>query len=305
MALSRLGLGTAPLGNLFTAVDDDTARATVDAAWDAGIRFFDTAPLYGHGLAEVRLGRALAARPRDEYVLATKVGRVLAAPDGARPDTIFRDVPEVDPVFDFGRDGVLRSIEHSLERLGVDRLDIVHVHDPDDHETEALATAFPTLIELRAEGVIGAVGCGMNQVEMLERFVDRVDLDCVPVAGRWTLLDRRAGERLLPRCAERGVDVFVGGVFNSGLLADPQPGATFDYAPAAPRLLTAARAMADTCTRAGVTLPAAAVRFALRHEAVTRVVIGARSPGEVHDDVAAASAHVLDDVFAELDRLVP
>ncbi|MCB0997952.1 MAG: aldo/keto reductase [Acidimicrobiales bacterium] len=305
MALTRWGLGTAPLGNLYSAVDDDTAQATVDAAWGAGIRFFDTAPLYGHGLAEMRLGRALRARPRDEYVLATKVGRVLTPTAGARPASIFRDVPDVDPVFDFGRDGVLRSIEHSLARLGVDRLDVVHVHDPDDHESEALATAFPTLLELRAEGVIGSVGCGMNQVEMLERFVERVDLDCILIAGRWTLLDRRAGDRLLPRCAERGVDVFVGGVFNSGLLADPRPGATFDYAPAGPRLLAAARAMALACARFGVALPTAALGFALRHEAVTRVVIGARSPGEVNENVVAATAHVPAELFTELDSLVP
>ena len=304
-ALDRIGLGTAPLGNLFAALSDEQAQGTVDAAWEAGVRFFDTAPLYGHGLAEVRLGRALASRPRHEYVLATKVGRLLRHTDGARPDTIFRDVPDVDPVYDLSRDAVLRSIDESLERLGLVRPDVVHVHDPDGHEAGALATGFPTLIELRDQGVIGAVGCGMNQVEMLERFVDRVDLDCLLIAGRWSLLDRRAGERLLPRCAERGIDVFVGGVFNSGLLATPTPGATFDYAPAAPELLAAARAMSEVCVRSGTTLPAAAVRLALRPPAVTRVVLGARSAVEVHADVAYATAPLPDELWAELDDLLP
>ncbi|MFN8021720.1 MAG: aldo/keto reductase [Acidimicrobiales bacterium] len=304
-ALDRVGLGTAPLGNLFEALSDEQAQATVDAAWDTGVRFFDTAPLYGHGLAEIRLGRALASRPRDQYVLATKVGRLLRHVDGLRPDTIFRDVPDVDPVYDLSRDAVLRSIEESLGRLGVDRLDVVHVHDPDDHEADALATGFPTLIELRDQGVIGAVGCGMNQVEMLERFVERVDLDCLLIAGRWSLLDRRAGERLLPRCAERGIDVFVGGVFNSGLLATPSPGATFDYAPAPAHLVAAAQAMADLCASAGLTLPAAAVQFSLRHPAVSRVVLGARSPAEMRDDVAFASADVPEHLWGELDALLP
>ena len=300
--MTVLGLGTAPLGNLFTAVDDEQAAATVQAAWDVGIRTFDTAPQYGHGLAEIRLGRALASFPRDQFVLSSKVGRLLRRTDGERPTSGFVDIPDVDPVFDFTRDGVLRSLDESLERLGVDRLDVVHVHDPDDFEDVALAAAFPALIDLRDQGVIGRVGCGMNQFEMLHRFVDRVDLDVVLLAGRWTLLDR-SGAPLLERCAERGVDVFLGGVFNSGVLASPSPTATFDYRTVQPELLARAEAMRALCAEAGVSLPAAAVQFAMRHPAVHTVLVGARSPDEIVADVADSARPVPDALWSALDAV--
>ena len=299
--MTRLGLGCAPLGNLFQAVADDDAVATVDAAWDAGWRLFDTAPLYGHGLSERRLGAALAGRPRDEYVLSTKVGRLLRPPAaGSTVATIFVDAPDLDPVFAYSRDAVLRSIDESLERLGVDRIDVVHVHDPDDHEQAALDGAFPALIELREQGVVGAIGCGMNQWQMLDRFVDRVDLDCVLLAGRYTLLDPSGGDELLPHCLDRGVGVVIGGVFNSGLLADPDERATYDYASAPIHLVAQARAMAQVCTAHGVSLTAAALQFALAHPAVTSVLVGARSAAEVHSDATAAAVALPDDLWAEL-----
>jgi D-threo-aldose 1-dehydrogenase len=302
VAVSRLGLGTAPLGNLFTAISDDEAAATVRAAWDAGVRFFDTAPQYGHGLAETRLGRALGESPRDEMVVASKVGRLLRAAGEVRPETIFRDIPDLDPVFDFSRDGVLRSIEESLTRLGMDRLDVVHVHDPDDHESDALRWAFPALIELRAQGVIRRVGCGMNQAAMLSRFVERVDLDCVLIAGRYSLLDRKATS-LLAQCQARGVDVIVGGVFNSGLLARPEVGATFDYVAATPALVERARALQLVCESFGVPLPAAAVQFVMRHPAVSTVLVGARSASEINDDVDYANASLPDDLWPALEAV--
>ena len=300
--MTTLGLGTAPLGNLFRAVSDEQAAATVRAAWDAGIRVFDTAPQYGHGLAEERLGRAIASLPRNQYVLSSKVGRLLRRTDGPRPPSGFVDIPDVDPVFDFSRDGVLRSLEESLRRLGVDHLDVVHVHDPDDFEELALTAAFPALLELRDQGVVGKVGCGMNQFEMLQRFVERIDLDCVLLAGRWTLLDRSGGP-LLERCAARGVDVLLGGVFNSGLLAAPSSTATFDYRAAPGALVEKAQAMQRVCADAGVSLPAAAVQFAARHPAVSTVLIGARSPEEVEEDVAAATAPIPEAVWVALDEV--
>ncbi len=286
-AIARLGLGTAPLGNLFSAVSDAEAAATIRAAWERGVRYFDTAPQYGHGLAEIRLGRTLAAYPRDEFRLVSKVGRVLDAPlaGSARPSSAFVDLPACDPVFDYSRDGVMRSLEDSLARLGVDRLDVVHVHDPDAHETQALATAFPTLIELRDQGVIGQVGSGMNQVAMLERFVEQVDLDCILLAGRYTLLDR-TGEQLLARCMERGVEVIAGGVFNSGLLANPSVGATFDYATAPAELVVQAQRLQETCHQFGVSLPAAALQFVSQHPAITMTLVGARTVPEIEADVA-------------------
>jgi D-threo-aldose 1-dehydrogenase len=280
---TRLGLGCASIGNLFSAVDEAQATATIDAAWDAGIRLFDTAPLYGHGLSEMRLGRALEHRRRDEYVLSTKVGRVLDP--GADRGTIFVDVPALTPRFDFSSDGVRRSLDESLERLGVDRIDVVHVHDPDDHADEALVGAFPALCALRDEGVIGAVGAGMNQAELLTRFVREVDLDCVLLAGRYSLLSRTGLRELLPLCAERDVAVIVGGVFNSGLLADPRPGATYNYAPANEQMLDAALRLDDVCRAHAVPLKAAALQFPFGHAAVTSVLVGARTPDEIRSNV--------------------
>jgi D-threo-aldose 1-dehydrogenase len=297
--VAALGLGCAPIGNLFRGVTDDDARATVDAAWDAGIRYFDTAPLYGHGVSERRLGRALRDRARNEYTLATKVGRVLRPAAGARPPTVFTDVGDLEPEFDYSRDGILRSVDESLARLGLDRIDVALVHDPDDHEHDALRDAFPTLMRLRDEGVIAQVGCGMNQHEMLARFVDRVDLDCVLLAGRYSLLDR-SGSELLAQCAARGVRVVIGGVFNTGVLIDPDGHPTYDYETAPDAVLDRARRMRTACAAHDVPLGAAAVQFALRHPAVTTVLVGARSAAEVELDVRFAAVPIADDVLEEI-----
>jgi D-threo-aldose 1-dehydrogenase len=284
LRVTRLGLGTAPLGNLYRRVSGAQARAALDAAWAAGLRWFDTAPLYGHGLAERRLGAALHGRPRDEFVVATKVGRRLEP--GADPETIFAVRPVRHPVFDFSPDGVRRSLAESLRRLGLERVDVLHVHDPDAHEAEAVTGAFPALAELKARGAIPAVGAGMNQSAMLERFVAAGLVDCVLLAGRYTLLDQ-SGLALLDRCADAGVAVIAGGVFNSGLLADPAPGGHFDYAPAAPEVVERAQRIAAVCKRHGVALRAAALQFPTFHLAVATVLTGARSPDEVADNVRA------------------
>ncbi|MFM8531148.1 MAG: aldo/keto reductase [Ilumatobacteraceae bacterium] len=301
--VTALGLGCAPLGNLYSAVSDEDATATVDAAWEVGIRFFDTAPLYGQGLSETRLGQALRSRPREEFVLATKVGRLLRAPSAGVPASIFVNAPPLEATRSYSYDDAMRSVEESLVRLGVDRVDVVHVHDPDDHEDEAIRGAFPALIKLRDQGVIRAVGCGMNQWQMLDRFVGRIDLDCILLAGRYTLLDRSGAERLLPRCLEHRVGVVIGGVFNSGLLADPDLQQVFDYSAAPPALVDRARAMRDTCRRRGVSLTAAALQFALRHPAVTTVVVGARTAAEVSMDAHDAQIGIPADLWDELDRL--
>ncbi len=279
LSVTRLGLGCAALGNLYDALDESAARATADAAWAAGLRLFDTAPLYGHGLSERRIGAALRERPRSEYVLTTKVGRTLVP--GRDPTTIFANAPALTPVFDFSYDAVLRGVEESLTRLGVSRVDVLHVHDPDAHEEAAIDGAFRALARLRAEGVIAAVGAGMNQSAMLSRFVERGLVDCVLLAGRYTLLDQSALADLLPKAAAAGVAVIIGGVFNSGLLADPRPDAPYDYAPAPPALLARARNLAAICERHGVPLGAAALQFSAAHPAVATVLVGARSAAEV------------------------
>ena len=278
--VTRLGFGAAPIGNLFTRVADDDAAAAVHAAWDAGVRFFDTAPLYGHGLSEQRLGTALRAHARDEYVLATKVGRLLV-PDVVKNDDGFVDTPPVGWTYDFSHDATLRSLDESLARLGTDRVDLLHVHDPDDHADDALRGALPALQKLRDQGVIRAIGAGMNQSALLARFVREADVDCVLLAGRYTLLDQSGLDDLLPLCEERGVSVIAGGVFNSGILADPSLHATYDYVPAPPELVERARRLAEICARHGVDLKAAALRFPLAHPAVACVLTGARSATEM------------------------
>lgn len=283
VAVTRLGFGGAPIGNLFAPVEDTAARAAVNTAWERGVRFFDTAPLYGHGLSEVRVGAALRARPRAEFAIATKVGRLLVPDDRPPPDG-YVATPPFRPEFDFSRDATLRSLEASLERLGLDRVDVLHVHDPDDHAEAALRGAFPALALLREQGAVRAIGCGMNQSALLARFVREVDLDCVLIAGRYTLLEQPALAELLPLCQERGVSVIAAGVFNSGLLADPSPGATYDYAPAPAHLVERAERLAAICARHGVALKAAALRFPLAHPAVACVLTGARSAREMHEN---------------------
>ncbi|MBG0832208.1 aldo/keto reductase [Planomonospora sp. ID67723] len=306
LTLSRYGFGSAPIGNLFTAVDDDTAQAAVDAAYDAGIRLFDTAPHYGLGLAERRLGAALASRPRDSYTLSTKVGRLLvpSAPGGRAPagrDGEGFDVPaDLHRVRDYSRDGVRRSLEESLDRLGLDAVDIVLIHDPDEHWEQAVSEAYPALAELRDQGVVKAIGAGMNQWEMLTRFVRETDLDVVMLAGRHTLLDQSGTRGLLPLCRERGVSVLAAGVFNSGLLATDEPSGTYDYAPAPGSLLARARSIAAVCERHGVTLPQAALSFPLRHPAVVSVVAGARSAAEVARNAALTARPVPEALWDDL-----
>ncbi|GHJ43753.1 oxidoreductase [Catellatospora sp. TT07R-123] len=294
-----LGFGASGIGNLGYATADGDAAAAVGAAWDAGIRMFDTAPHYGLGLSERRLGEALRRYPRSEYVLSTKVGRLLRpnpAPTGsdlasggfAVPDDLTRG-------WDFTAAGVERSLEESLRRLGVDRIDIVYVHDPDDAVDDAVRHAIPALVKLRDQGVIGAVGVGMNQWQAPLRMVGETDLDVVMLAGRYTLLDR-SGTRLLDECARRGVAVVAAAPFNSGLLARPWPpdDARYDYGPAPQDVLRQARRIAGTCQAHGTVLPAAAVQFPLRHPAVASVVTGMRSARHVDSVVTGAFARLPD-----------
>ena len=299
----RIGLGGAPLGNLLGEVSDTEAVETVNAAWDEGWRYFDTAPHYGLGLAEERLGAGLQGKPRDSYVLSSKVGRIIYSADTAAVDD---EGFAVDTTrrrrWDFSRDGVLRSIEDSLRRIGTDRLDVVFVHDPDDHYDEAVATAFPALIELREQGVIGAIGSGMNQTAMLTRFVQKIDLDVIMLAGRYTLIDPDGLDDVLPACLENDVQVVAVGIFNSGLMSQPRPaaGATFNYEPAAQALVDKANKLADVCESHGTTLPAAALAFPLAHPAVAGIAVGCRTPEEVHTNAALARAKVPSALWSDL-----
>ncbi len=298
--VSALGLGTAPLAGLYEEVDESNALMTVRAAHRAGLRLFDTAPLYGHGLAEERLGLGLRDVPAGEVVVATKVGRLLRPDAQLDPGNVFKGAPAVAPVFDFSAAGVARSLEESLVRLGLDRVDIVHLHDPDDHGEQALREALPELVRWRDDGVVGAIGVGMNQSEMLARFVREGDIDCLLLAGRYTLLDQGGLMELLPLCVERGVAIIAGGVFNSGLLADPRPGAHFDYAPAAPAVLERARRLGATCAAHDVPLKAAALQFPLAHPAVASVLTGTRSAEELEENVALFARDIPTELWSAL-----
>ncbi|WFE65412.1 aldo/keto reductase [Micromonospora sp. WMMD714] len=295
--LTELGFGGAQGGNLYRATTDEEFAAAVDTAWEGGLRYYDTAPHYGLGLSERRIGAALRSRPRDEYVVSTKVGRLLvpSPSDAHRRDPEGFDVAaDHRRVWDFSRDGVLRSLESSLARTGLDRVDVVYLHDPDDHWEQAATEAVPALVELRDQGVVGAIGAGMNQSHLLTRFVRETDVDVVMCAGRYTLLEQGALADLLPTAEERGVGVVVAGVYNSGLLSRDRPpaDATYNYQQAPPELIDRARRIADVCGSYGVTLPQAALAFVRRHPAVVSTVVGLRTAAQVTQNLSRSDADV-------------
>lgn len=310
LEVTRLGLGTAPLGGLFSHVPDEDAAAVVRRALDRGLRYLDTAPLYGHGTAERRVGAALrdaaGPHPRASYVLSSKVGRLIVETPGTTEGAAdghadgYADAPPSTATFDYTRDGIHRSLQASLERMGLDRIDLCYIHDPDDHEDEALGVAYPALHELREQGVVRAIGVGMNQSRIPTRFVRETDIDAVLLAGRYTLLDQSGAKDLLPACAERGTSVVIGGVYNSGLLADPKPGATYDYQTAPPELVRRAQALARVCEQHAVPLMAAAIQFPLFHPSVATVLTGARSVRELEENVAMMNEDIPDALWTDL-----
>lgn len=301
-----LSFGSAPIGNLFREVDETEALGAIQAAWDTGVRYFDTAPHYGLGLAERRVGEALGSHPRAEYVLSTKVGRLLAPTKDYPGENDLADgfmVPkDFVRVYDYSGDAVKRSIEDSLKRMNTDYIDIVFVHDPDDHYEEALNGAFPALSQLRDEGVIKSFGSGMNQAEMLTDFVRHTDLDVIMLAGRYTLLEQHSLDNLLPLAAARKVSIVAAGVFNSGLLSKNRPstGATYNYAPAPQQLIAKVNEIADICESHGVTLPAAAAQFPLGHETVANICLGARNPEQVQRNAELFDVEIPAAMWAEL-----
>ncbi|MGV9862983.1 aldo/keto reductase [Rhodococcus koreensis] len=284
ITVSELGYGASALGNLYQEMPEDEPRRIIDEAWSQGVRYFDVAPHYGLGLAETRLGAEL--REREGYTLSTKVGRILEPNEdtsGNDLENLFAVPSTHRRVWDFSAAGVQRSIADSLDRLGVERIDIALVHDPDDHYEAARDHAFPELARLREQGRIGAIGAGMNQWEMLADFVTHCDLDVVVLAGRYTLLDQTAAETLLPLCQEKGVSVIAAAVFNSGILAThaPNPDARFNYVPASPSIVDRVSRLRRLCDEHGITLPQAALQFPLRHPAVASVLVGASSDAEM------------------------
>lgn len=309
---TRLAVGTVPLGGFPTALTEAEAQATLDAAWEHGIRYFDTAPLYGFGRAEERLGRFLARHPTepDPAVVATKVGRLLvndpAADAQIDADVLelapFADPPPRTPVWDFSYEGAFLSLESSLTRLGVDAVDVVHLHDPDDHADEALRGSYRALTELRDGGRIRAIGAGMNQSAVLTRFAREARFDCFLLARRYTLLDQSALADLLPIAHERGISIIVGTVLHSGLLADPSPTSRFNYGPVPPAVLGRVQHLQEVCARYDVPLAAAALQFPLGHPSVASVLVGVRSRAEIEENVRLFEWPIPDDLWPDLVR---
>ncbi|MGP0223669.1 aldo/keto reductase [Paenarthrobacter sp. NCHU4564] len=302
--LGKLGFGGAGIGNLYRAMPDGEALATVLAAWDAGIRYFDTAPHYGLGLSEQRLGAVLRDKPRDDFVISTKVGRVLEPSSRGGRDPEGFDVPaDKERVWDFSEAGIRRSLEDSLERLGLDHVDIAYLHDADVHDLQAgISHGLPALEKLRAEGIVKAIGVGLNSAEAALECVEAADLDLVMLAGRYTLLEQPSVP-LLERCLERRTGVVNVGVYNSGLLARPDvpDDAHYNYEQAPPAVVERARALAAVCRDFGVELPTAALQFPLRHPAVVNVTVGASAPEQVAANAARMAESVPEELWAALE----
>lgn len=314
LSFTELGFGTAPIGNLYRAIGEEAAQATLQAAWDVGCRSFDTAPLYGLGLAETRLNHFLRGRPRDSYVLSTKVGRLLRVCPPERRTGIgkFFDTPARQEVYDYSYDGVMRSVEDSLERLGLDRIDILFCHDVDvfTHGSKEAAdrrirefmdSGYRALASLRDQGVIAAIGAGLNEWEICERMAREGDFDLFLLAGRYTLLEQEALETFLPYCVGRGIGIMLGGPYNSGILATgAKPGAYYNYDPAPPHILERVARIEQVCSAHGVRLIEAALRFPLGHPAVLSVIPGAQTPQEVYRNAEIIKTRIPGALWSDL-----
>jgi D-threo-aldose 1-dehydrogenase len=302
LEVTRLSLGTAPLGGLFASVSDKDGDELLNRALDLGINYFDTAPQYGHGVAETRLGRALQ-KAKVPFVVETKVGRVLQHVEGVEPEKWFPDAPrDIVPIYDYSKDGIKRSFEESLERLGLPHIDIVLMHDAEDYIPEAIENAYPVLADLRSQGLIKAIGLGMNYVEPALQIMKGTDLDIALIAGRYTLLDQIAQEELFPYALAHNIDISMGGVLNSGVLANPVAGATYNYLPASDEIIARAKKICDFLKEREIPLIAAAVQFPMRHPAVTSVVTGPRNVSELQTYMDSFEFPIPESVWLELEN---
>ncbi len=314
LAFTELGFGTAPLGNLYRAIADEEADALLNRAWDSGVRYFDTAPLYGYGLAETRLNRLLRGKPRDSYVLSSKIGRLLRAvpPEEREGEGKWFETPSRKEIYDYGYDGVMRSVEFSLERLGTDRIDILYAHDLDltNHGTQEAVDArlaelmeggYRALLRLRDEGVIAAFGAGVNEWEPAQWLAERGDFDIFLLAGRYTLLEQESLETFLPLVESRGMGIVIGGPYNSGILATgPREGAWYNYFPAPAEILERVRRILVVCDAHGVRMVDAAFRFPLCHPSVVSVIPGGQAVAEMDSNRRAAAAAIPEALWRDL-----
>jgi D-threo-aldose 1-dehydrogenase len=316
LKVTVLGLGTATLGNLYAPVTDADAAATLSTAFDSGINFVDTAPFYGHGWSEHRVGEAMRNRKRDDIVLSTKIGRLLHPKDPSKgiDGGVFATVLPFEPMFDYSYDGVMRSLEDSLQRLGTHRVDVLLIHDVDrwTHGSqeasdrrikELMEGGYKALVKLRDAGVVGAIGAGLNEWDTSQKLAEVSDLDCFLLAGRYTLLEQESLQTFLPLCVKRNIAIFLGGPYNTGILATGAvQGAMYNYAPAKPDILERVRKFEAVCKRHKVTLASAALQFPLAHPAVCSVIPGAKTAAEVKRNIATVEAPIPKDFWAELKR---
>jgi D-threo-aldose 1-dehydrogenase len=315
LKVTVLGLGTATLGNLYAPVSDADAHETLTTAFDAGVRFVDTAPFYGHGWSEHRVGEALRGYKRDDIVLSTKIGRLLKPKDPGPKGIdggVFAAVLPFDPVFDYSYDGVMRSVEDSLQRLGTHHIDVLLIHDvdrwthgsqeaADRRMKEVLEGGYKAMVKLREGGAVGAIGAGLNEWDSCQKLAEASDLDCFLLAGRYTLLEQESLKTFLPLCAKRGIGIFMGGPYNTGILATGAvPGAYYNYAPAKPDILERVRKIEAVCERHKVALASAALQFPLAHPAVCSVIPGAKTAAEVKRNIATIEAPIPRDFWVDL-----
>ena len=304
LQIPEFGIGTSPFGGLFAAVSDSEVRGVIDTSMEMGLNYFDTAPHYGMGSAEERLGQHITHRPRSTYVVSTKVGRLIVPSDNVDDPGWENSKKAVERVFDFSADGITRSLTESLERLGMESVEMVFIHDPDGAADQAINEAYPVLEKLRAEGIVKTIGVGITSNEIPTRFVNETDIDVVLIALRYTLLDQSAGLELLPAAARKGVSVIAGGIFNSGILTNPQAGATFNYQPATPEVLARAQKIEKFFTERGVSLAQAALQFPMRHPAISAILVGCRSEYEVKRNVELYNTTISDEIWDEFDNFL-
>ncbi len=313
---TNLGFGSAPLGNLYKAISDEDAQSILNLAWEGGVRYYDVAPLYGLGLAETRLNRFLRAKNRDDYVLSSKVGRLMQVCEPEQRTGIGKwfEVPSRREKFDYSYDGVMRSVEFSLERLGLDRLDILYVHDlcifthgskeaSDARIAEFMGSGYDAMVSLRDQGMVKAIGGGINEWEVCQTLVERGDFDIFLLAGRYTLLEQEALETFLPLCQSRGIGIVIGGPYNSGILASgPIPGAFFNYDPAPEDILDRVRQIEDVCKAHDVSLVNAAFQFPLLNPNVLSVIPGGQTVGQMKSNLQAAEAVIPSELWDDLKK---
>ena len=304
LQIPEFGIGTSPFGGLFASVSESAVADVISTSMEMGLNYFDTAPHYGMGSAEVRLGRNINHLPRSSFVVSTKVGRLIVPSEKADDPGWENSTAAVERIFDFSAAGIERSLLESLERLKMESVEMVFIHDPDGAADQAISEAYPVLERLRAEGIVKTIGIGITSNEIPTRFINETDIDVVLIALKYTLLDQSAATELLPTALKKGVSVIAGGVFNSGILTNPKAGATFNYEPASPEVLARAQKIEKFFVDRGVSLAQAALQFPMQHPAISAILVGCRSADEVTTNVALYNKEIDSHIWSEFDTFL-